>query len=137
MSTITRSRVTRFYAALGQGRVLAERCEDCTTITFPPTGCCEACGGYALHEFQLTGRGTLLFASHNTAPACHPRFNPYAPYVYGQVELEEGVFTSGIVRDVPGTPEAARELYERGPLPVVVDVLATEDLPVVAFRIVG
>ncbi len=130
------SRVERFYTALEQGRLAAERCRGCEAVIFPPTGCCEACGSYDVTEITLSGEGTMLFASHNVAPACHPRFNPYAPYIYAQVRLEEGVFTSGMLLGVPGTPEMAEKLFEGGPRPVRFEVLQTEDLPVVAFRLI-
>jgi uncharacterized OB-fold protein len=133
----TGSTVKHYYDALADGRLVADRCRSCATITFPATGCCESCGSYDREEVELSGRGTLLFASHNTAPACHPRFNPYAPYVYGHVMLEEGIPAQGIIQGPAGTPEVIRELFERGPVPVVLDVLQTEDLPVIAFRLVA
>ena len=129
------SRVARYYEELAAGRLVGDRCASCGTITFPSTGCCESCGSYDQEEMRLSGKGTLLFASHNTAPACHPRFNPYAPYVYGHVMLEEGIPAQGIVQGLAGTPDVIRDLFERGPVPVVVDVLHTEDLPVIAFRL--
>ena len=134
--TAPTSRVERFYSEVAVGRLPAERCEDCQAIIFPPTGCCEACGSYSTTPITLSGRGTMLFASHNVAPACHPRFNPYAPYIYAQVRLEEGIYTSGMLLGVAGTPEEAERLYEAGPAEVTFEVLRTEDLPVVAFRLV-
>ena len=128
------SKVARYYAKLAEGRLVADRCTSCGTLTFPGTGCCEACGSYEQVEVELSGKGTLRFASHNTAPACHPRFTPYAPYVYGHIMLEEGIAAQAIIRGIEGTPEAIRALFEQGPIPVVLDVVKTSDLPVIAFR---
>lgn len=131
---LTGSLVEAYYAALEEDRLLAHECTDCGTLTFPPTGCCERCGCWSHEDRTLSGRGTVLFASHNLA-ACHPRFVPYAPYAYAHVVLEEGVTVQGLLQGVPGTPEAIAELYPRLPLPVVAEVLRTEDLPVLTFRI--
>jgi uncharacterized OB-fold protein len=131
---MTTSLVKTYYDALAEGRLVAHRCTDCATITFPQTGCCESCGSYSHEDIELSGRGTLLFASHNLA-ACHPRFVPYAPYAYGHVVMEEGVTVQGMVQGVDGTADAIAELYPRLPLPVVAEVLRTDDLPVLTFRL--
>lgn len=127
------SEIKAYYDALAKGELLARRCTSCRKYTFPPTGCCEHCGSFAVEWARLSGRGTLLFATHNIAPACHPRFEKIAPYVYGHVQLEEGVIVQAIVRGVPATPEALREVFERGEVPVVATVMQTDDLPVLAF----
>jgi uncharacterized protein len=126
--------VKRHYDGLRAGRMLAHRCTACGAYTFPMTTACQKCGGFEWEETELTGRGSLLFASHNVAPPPHPRFAGIAPYVYGHVMLEEGIVAQGIVRDVAPEPEAIRKLYEQGPVPVQLDVLETDDLPVLAFR---
>lgn len=131
---MTTSLVKDYYANLEEGRLVAHRCDDCGTLTFPATSCCESCGSYASTDVTLTGRGTLLFASHNLA-ACHPRFVPYAPYAYGHVKLDEGVIVQGILQGVEGSATAIADLYPTLPLPVVAEVLRTDDLPVLTFRL--
>ena len=69
------------------------------------------------------------------SPACHPRFNELAPYVYGHVRLDEGITVQAIVRGVQPTADALCALYERAPVPVVADVMQTPDLPVLVFRL--
>lgn len=127
--------VKKHYDALSQGRLLAHKCKACGHITFPMTTCCEECASFSNEEIALSGSGTLLYASHGVAPPPHPRFAKLAPYVYGHVMLKEGVVTQGIVRGVEGTPEAVEALYGKLPRPVTLDVLKTEDLPVMAFKV--
>lgn len=129
------SQIQKHYDALSRGELLAHRCDKCRTLTFPATTACENCGGFAFTEVKLSGKGTLFYASHNMAPATHPRFADYAPYVYGHVILEEGVVTQGIINNVEATPEAMAKLYTRTPVPVVLEVLKTSDLPVIAFKL--
>ncbi len=131
---MTTSLVKEYYDALTDGKLVAHRCDDCGTLTFPATMCCEQCGSYRWTDALLSGRGSLLFASHNIA-ACHPRFEPYAPYAYGHVLLEEGVIVQGILQGVEGSAPTIAELYPKLPLPVVTEVLHTEDLPVLTFRL--
>ncbi|ADZ69726.1 Zn-ribbon domain-containing OB-fold protein [Polymorphum gilvum] len=131
------SAIKIYYDGLRQGVLKARKCRSCDRHTFPPTTCCEHCGSWDLDWVELTGRGTLLFATHNISPACHPRFEPIAPYVYGHLRLDEGITVQAIIRGIEATPEALRAVFERGPVPVVADILVMDDLPVLAFRPAG
>jgi hypothetical protein len=84
---------------------------------------------------ELSGEGTLLFATHNISPACHPRFEKIAPYVYGHIRLKEGPIVQAIVLGVQAAPADLRRLFERGPVPVTAEALPMDDLPVLAFRV--
>ncbi|MDE2611606.1 MAG: hypothetical protein KGL61_18700, partial [Burkholderiales bacterium] len=86
---------------------------------------------------ELSGEATLLFATHNITPACHPRFEKIAPYVYGHLQLKEGPIVQAIVLGVKATPQDLRELFERGPVPAKAETLQMDDLPVLAFRVTG
>jgi uncharacterized OB-fold protein len=129
------SAIERHYQALAENRLLGHRCTACGEWTVPITIACGSCGNGSYEEVTLAGTGTLLYAAHNIAPAPHPRFAELAPYVFGHVILTEGVAVQGIVKGIEPTPEATRTLFEGGPVPVVLDVLVTADLPVVAFRL--
>ena len=128
------SAIKIYYDGLRHGVLKARKCRSCGGYTFPPTTCCEHCGSWDLDWVELSGKGTLLFATHNIAPACHPRFESIAPYVYGHLRLEEGITVQAIIRGIKPTPEALRAVFEGGPVPVVADIMTMEDLPVLAFR---
>ena len=132
-----KSAIERYYKNLGQGTLTARQCNDCKKYTFPPTGCCSHCGSWSLNWATLSGKGILYFATHNITPACHPRFEPIAPYVYGHIRLEEGIIVQAVIQGVKATPEALGQLFERGQVPVKADILSMDDLPVLAFRIVA
>jgi uncharacterized OB-fold protein len=127
------SDIEAYYEGLEKGTLMARHCTRCGKYTFPPTGCCEHCGSFSVQWSHLSGRGKLLFATHNVAPACHPRFEKIAPYVYGQFRLDEGIIVQAILTGVEATPEALRKLYERGEVPVVAKPMKMDDLPVLAF----
>jgi uncharacterized OB-fold protein len=129
------SLIKQHYDALKTGKPRAHRCKNCQHLTFPITTACEACGSFEYEDVALSGKGTLMFASHGVAPPPHPRFARFAPYVYGHIKLAEGMFAQAIIRGVEGTPEAVQALFKRLPAPVTIDVLETEDLPVLAFKL--
>lgn len=131
------SAIRRYYEGLAQGVFRATRCRACGRFTFPPTGCCEHCGSWEVEEAALSGAATLLYATHNITPACHPRFEKIAPYVYGHLRLKEGPIVQAIVLGVEARPDALRALFERGPVPAQAETLAMDDLPVIAFRLAG
>lgn len=128
------SPIQAYYEALAGGALKARKCAKCGKLTFPPTDCCEHCGSFDVTWTQLSGEGQLLFATHNITPACNPRFESIAPYVYGHIRLKEGVTVQAIVRGVEPTPEALRTLFERGPTPVRAEVMIMDGLPILAFR---
>jgi len=129
------SAIRSYYEGLAQGAFRAVTCKSCHGYTFPPTGCCEHCGSWDVEPVELSGDGTLLLATHNISPACHPRFETIAPYVYGHIRLKEGPIVQAIVLGVKPTPGDLRALFERGPVPVKAETLRMADLPVIAFRI--
>lgn len=132
---MTTSIIQQYYEGLREGRFIGNHCRACDRYSFPPTTACERCGSFDVELTPLSGKGTLLFASHNMAPPPHPRFVDMAPYVFGHAVLEEGVVVQGVVLGVDATPEAVRALFEQGPQPIELSVLQRADLPVVAFRL--
>jgi uncharacterized OB-fold protein len=127
--------IRRYYEGLGKGVFQAAICKSCAKYTFPPTGCCEHCGSWQVEGTHLSGKATLLYATHNITPACHPRFEKIAPYVYGHIRLDEGPIVQAIVLGVKTTPEDLEALFKRGPVPVKAETLQMDDLPVIAFRL--
>lgn len=128
------SLIKRHYEALRRGKLIAHKCRKCAALTFPITTACAGCGAPEWSEVELSGHGELLFASHNLAPPPHPRFSNIAPYVYGHIRLAEGLITQAILQGIEPEPDAMRALFERGPIPVKLDVLQMADLPVMSFR---
>lgn len=121
-----------YYEGLEHGVLIAKRCSSCNHITFPPTTACERCGSFDQTELELSGKGKLQYLSHG-APS--PRFAEIALYPHGHIVLEEGIVVQAIVLGVETDPGTVRDIYEGGPTPVVLDVLRTQDLPVMAFKL--
>ena len=76
-------------AALREGRIVMQRCDDCGVITYPAGPCCHACLSPALTWAEMSGRGTL-WAYVIYHHAFHPAFADKLPYNVALVRLEEG-----------------------------------------------
>lgn len=128
--------VKHYYDQLGQGRLAARKCKSCRGYTFPPTSACEHCGHTDLEWVELSGRGKLLFVSHSIAPPPNPRFFDIAPYAYGHIVLEEGIYVQAIITGIEADPGVLNQYYEKGPVSVEPDILEVKGLPVLAFKTV-
>ncbi|MCR4399880.1 MAG: zinc ribbon domain-containing protein [Syntrophomonadaceae bacterium] len=128
--------IKRYYDGLAEGKLLATHCDFCDAYTFPPTTACEHCGNPDVEWVELSGKGTLLFASHGAAPPPNARFVDIAPYTYGHIVLAEGPVVQGIITGVKAEPEELQALFERGPVPVEPDILTLMGLKVLAWKLV-
>ena len=131
---MTDSIIKRYYDALGQGKLMGKKCDQCGEVTFPPTTACNSCGSYEQTWVELSGKGKLLYVSHGMAPPPNPRFNDLAPYAYGHIRLEEDVYPQAIITGVSIDPETLKGFFDKGPVDVVPDVLEVQGLNVLAFK---
>jgi uncharacterized OB-fold protein len=128
--------VKEYYEHLKDGRLIGRKCNACGGYTFPPTTACEHCGSMDLAQAEFSGKGRLLYVTHSIAPPPNPRFFEMAPYAYGHVKLEEGVFVQAIIVGVDIDPENLKKLYDKGPVDVAAQIIEVEGLPILAFKIV-
>jgi uncharacterized OB-fold protein len=126
--------IKRYYDALAEGTIVARKCRRCEALTFPPTTACERCGRDELDWTEFSGKGKLLYLSHGAAPPPNPAFNDLAPYCYGHILLDEGVYVQGIVTNVAVDPAVLADIFERGPIDVEADIIDVGGLPVLAFK---
>lgn len=128
--------VKKYYDHLRQGKLVGTKCKSCQGFTFPPTTACEHCGNMDLEPAEFSGKGKLLFVTHSIAPPPNPRFFEMAPYAYGHVVLEEGIYVQAIINDIGIDPAELYKYYEKGPVDVKADILEVEGLPILAFKTV-
>lgn len=126
--------IKRYYDALAEGTIVATKCRRCGTLTFPPTTACERCGSDELDWTEFSGKGKLIYLSHGAASPPNPALADLAPYCYGHIELDEGVFVQAIVTNVEVDPTVLAAIFERGPVEVEADIVNVGGLPVLAFR---
>lgn len=99
-----------YFAAAGEGRLVAKRCSECGLLRYPPGAACPWCSSLAFDWAELSGKGTI-YSYEIVTQAIQPGFRDWLPYPIVLVELDEQ-------RGVPTADEALR----------VIANLVTEDL---------
>ncbi len=90
--------VESFYKFVGEGKIMAARCNKCGTLHLPPKPICTNCFSTDMKWVPLSGRGNLrTYTIIHVAPK---QFEKQAPYPVGIVKLEEGPQLLGTIRDV-------------------------------------
>lgn len=85
-----------FFAAAREGRLVIQRCTDCSTLRHPPTPVCPHCRSLAWDAAEASGRCTL----HSYTVLHHPKDPAFTyPLAVGLVDLEEG---TRFVADIAG-----------------------------------
>jgi hypothetical protein len=51
--------LTRFYKGMQSGRILGQRCPECSKVNVPPRGACPTCGVPTEEEVQCSEVGTV------------------------------------------------------------------------------
>jgi uncharacterized OB-fold protein len=126
--------IKTYYDRLADGVIVAMKCRKCESLTFPPTTACEHCGSDQLDWTEFSGKGKLIYVSHGAAPPPNPAFAELAPYCYGHILLDEGVYMQAIVTNVAVDPAVLADIFERGPIDVEADIIDVGGLPVPAFK---
>jgi len=88
-----------FWDAAGEGRLLAERCDDCGAESFPWRGICRSCRSRSTSPVEVSGPGSVYSFTVN-----HQRWMPdlEVPYAVVLVEFADhpGVRVVGRLRGV-------------------------------------
>ncbi len=90
--------IESFYKFVGEGRLVAAKCNKCGTTFLPPRPLCTKCFSKDLEWFKPSGEGKLLTYTVIHIPPV--QFQSMAPYAVGVVELKDGLRLPGIIRGV-------------------------------------
>ena len=87
-----------FYRFIGEGKLMAAKCNKCGEILLPPRPICNKCYSKDLSWIELKGRGKLLtYTIIHVAPK---QFETLAPYAVGILKLDDGPQLLGMIRGV-------------------------------------
>jgi len=123
--------VKMWYDFFEEGKIMGLKCNRCGSYEFPPVATCHNCFGTDLSWVEMSGRGELVAFTLNPYP--DPPFAEYAPFIYGEVLLEEGPAYAAMVLNVD--VEKQDELFERLPVDVKAVVQPREGYKFVAFEL--
>ena len=118
--------IPRYWRLKNQRYQLEGRkCKSCGNLSFPPRLVCSKCKSRDSEPYRFIGKGKLY--SYTIIYQAPDRFDQYAPYVVGLVDLKEGVRVTAQLTDLK--PEdvkigmslemVIRQIYEdgdRGPI---------------------
>jgi len=82
------TKVSEFAQHLKDGRIMASKCRECGTTSFPPRGDCLSCMSGDFEFVEVSGKSTLH--TYTSIVAAPTGFEDVAPYTVGVVDLEEG-----------------------------------------------
>ena len=91
-----------YWDGAKDGKLILQKCNDCSDNYFPPRPFCPKCGSRSVQEFQASGKGALYSYVINHLPS--PGFTP--PFAIAVVELEEGPRLMSNIVECEQTPEA-------------------------------
>ena len=87
-----------FYRFIGEGKLMATKCNKCGKILLPPRPICNKCYSKDLSWIELKRRGKLLtYTIIHVAPK---QFETLAPYAVGIVKLDDELQLLGMIRGV-------------------------------------
>ena len=86
-----------FWDGCKQGKLLAQRCTQCSRLRFPAAVTCPNCLAAEAKWEALSGRGKV-FSFIVFHRAYHPAWEGKVPYVVAMIELDEGpIMMSNVV----------------------------------------
>ena len=91
-----------YWDGAKDGKLILQKCNDCSDNYFPPRPFCPKCGSRSVQEFQASGKGSLYSYVINYLPS--PGFTP--PFAIAVVELEEGPRLMSNIVECEQTPES-------------------------------
>lgn len=90
--------IESFYKFIGEGKLMAAKCNKCGSLLLPPKPVCTHCLSPDLKWAPLSGKGKLLtYTIIHVAPK---QFESMAPYPVGIMKLDEGPQLLAMIRGV-------------------------------------
>ncbi|MCM8712118.1 zinc ribbon domain-containing protein [Clostridium sp. SYSU_GA19001] len=125
--------VKTFYDNLEQGKITGRKCKSCGAVEFPPVYACNSCGSTDTEWVELSGKGKLKSIIMPSVLSSRPDYNSFAPYAFGDVEIEEGASINALVRGI--TKKNRSELLEKLPVSVRAEIVQRDGYKTVIFSL--
>jgi len=90
--------IESFYKFVGEGKLMAAKCNKCGYVSLPPKPMCPKCLTKDLSWVELKNRGKLL--SYTVIHVSPAQFQSICPYILGIMKLEDGPNLIGMVRGI-------------------------------------
>jgi len=100
MTTLSNESFTieSFYRYVGEGKLMAAKCNKCGKVMLPPRPVCPKCFSKDMKWVELKPRGRLL--TYTVIHVSPKQFESLVPYPLGIIRLEDGTQFVGMIRGV-------------------------------------
>lgn len=90
--------IENFYRFVGEGKLMAAKCNKCCHVLLPPKPICPKCLTKDLKWTEVKNKGKLLtYTVIHVSPA---QFQSMCPYALGIVKLDDGPNLIGMIRGI-------------------------------------
>jgi uncharacterized OB-fold protein len=96
MSTQEPFTIEQFYKFLGQGKLMAGKCQKCGKIHLPPRLLCDNCYSQSFDWVNVSGKCKLV--TYTVIHVAPQQFQALTPYAVGIVQLENGLKIPGMIQ---------------------------------------
>jgi len=90
--------IESFYKFVGEGKLMAAKCNSCGAVILPPRPACSKCMSTNLQWTSVNPMGKLL--TYTVIHVSPKEFESKAPYALGIVRFDNGGQLLGMVRDI-------------------------------------
>jgi len=90
--------IESFYKFVGEGKLMAAKCNSCGAIIMPPRPACSKCMSKDLKWVTASNECRLL--TYTVIHVSPKEFESKAPYALGIVKLDSGGQLLGMIRDI-------------------------------------
>ena len=98
MAQVTPFTIESFYKFIGEGKLMAAKCNKCGNTLLPPKPICPKCLTKDLSWVEVKNRGKLLaYTVIHVSPA---QFQSMCPYALGIIKLDDGPNLIGMIRGI-------------------------------------
>ncbi len=98
MSEVRPFTIDSFYKFVGEGKIMAAKCNKCGAMMLPPKPVCTKCYSKDLTWVPVPNKGNLL--TYTVIHVAPKQFEAQAPYHIGIVKLGQGLQLLGMIRGV-------------------------------------
>lgn len=90
--------IESFYKFVGEGKLMAAKCNKCGEVMLPPRPVCSKCFGKDMSWIEVKPEGKLL--TYTVIHVAPKQFEAQVPYAVGIVKLEDGPQLLGMIRGI-------------------------------------
>ena len=126
--------VKTFYDKLEEGKIMGRKCPACGAVEYPPVYACNFCGSLETEWYEISGKAKMKTCILPGLLSSKPDMNEFAPYCFGEVELEEGPTVNAVILGI--NKKKKKQIADQMPVDVKAKIGQREGYKTVFFELV-